>query len=482
MFEVTNKSVLVLGLGNRGRAACGLLQRSGARVVAVDRAETNDLREAAKALRATGVDVRLGEQDAPEQPFDLAVVSCGVAIESPAVLTLRARGVPLVGELEFAFQHAKCLSIVVAGTNGKATTAGMIGRTLEQAHRKVIVAGHNTMPACSVVEQTAGLDYLVLSANALQLQLAGQVHPSIAVLLNLSPDFQDRFSSFDDLIRANATIFQHQESFDWAIVQSEALAQLRRLDLAPKAAKIVTFSATDASADLYFERELLLSRLGGWEGPLLDIAQCKVRGAHNAENLMAALAVGRALRLPLERVVETLKEFESGPHCFEPVLEFNGVRYINDSKATNMAALEKALLSVQPSPGGLANIWLISGGVDCGQGFHDVSPVVARRVKGAFLLGAAAEKIRAAWSLFTPCTPVRSLLEAVAEAAKCASVGDVILLSPACSSFDQFRNYQQRGERFCTAVKSISGGLPGGTPNRAGGMAVAAVLAGRVEP
>jgi len=265
-------------------------------------------------------------------------------------------------------------------------------------------------------------------------------------------------------------------------VQSEALVQLRRLDLAPKAAKLITFSATDATADLYFARGLLLSRLDDWEGPLLDTAQCQVRGAHNAENHMAALAVGRALRSPLKRVVETLKGFVSGPHCFEPIAEVNGVRYVNDSKATTMAALEKALFSIQPAPGGLPNVWLIAGGVDCGQSFHDVSPLMARQVKGAFLLGEATEKIRAAWSLFTPCTPVGSLLEAVSEAAKCASVGDVILLSPACSSFDQFRNYQQRGERFCTAVKSISGGLPGGTPNRHDRMAAVAGQDSRIVP
>jgi len=196
---------------------------------------------------------------------------------------------------------------------------------------------------------------------------------------------------------------------------------------------------------------------------------------------MAALAAGRALRLPLERVAETLKGFAPGPHCFEPVAEMNGVRYINDSKATNVAALAKALQSIPSTPGGQPHVWLIAGGVDCGQVFHDVSPLVAGRVKGAFLLGEATEKIRAAWSLFTPCTPVGSLLEAVSEAAKCASVGDVILLSPACSSFDQFRNYQQRGERFCTVVKSISGGLPGGTPNGDGRMAAIAGQVSRAE-
>jgi UDP-N-acetylmuramoylalanine--D-glutamate ligase len=479
MQNITNSSVLVVGLGNRGRAACELLRRQGARVTGLDHAETEALRAVAVEMRAAGVDVRLGENDAPNEPFDFAVVSCGVSLESPVVQSLRARGVRLVGELEHAYHQAKCLTIAVAGTNGKATTAGMIGGMLDRAGRRVVVAGHNAVPACAVVEQTPGLDYLVLSVNALQLQLAELVRPSIAVLLNLSPDFQDRFGSFEDLVRANARLFPAQERFEWAIVQSEALATLRRLQLLPRAAKLITFSATDSTADLHFDRGLLLSRLEDWTGPLLDMAQCRVRGAHNAENMMAALAVGRALRLPLETVVATLKEFTTAPHCFQAVTEADGVHYINDSKATNLAALEKALLSVPPAPGGRPNVWLIAGGVDCGQSFHDVSPLVARRVKGAFLVGEAAEKIRAAWSLFTPCTPVRSLLEAVSEAAKCASAGDVVLLSPACSSFDQFRNYQQRGESFCTAVKSISGGVSGGHPNRDGRTAVADGVTGQ---
>jgi UDP-N-acetylmuramoylalanine--D-glutamate ligase len=198
---------------------------------------------------------------------------------------------------------------------------------------------------------------------------------------------------------------------------------------------------------------------------LLDTARCRLRGPHNAENLMAALAVGRALRLPLDSMLETFKSQPSAPHRFEVVAEIGGVTFINDSKAMNVDALHKALLAApapkQPGP----NVWLIAGGQDKPLDYHSVGPLLSARVKGALLIGEAREKIRAAWSLFTPCTLADSLLEAVAEATKNATAGDVVLLSPACSSFDQFKNYQQRGESFSQAVKSIGWGSAGAHPN-----------------
>jgi UDP-N-acetylmuramoylalanine--D-glutamate ligase len=171
---------------------------------------------------------------------------------------------------------------------------------------------------------------------------------------------------------------------------------------------------------------------------------------------MAALAVGHVLHLPLDGMVEVLKNAVPGPHRFEPVAEINDVRFINDAKATNVDALRQALLSIPPARGGLPNVWLIAGGRDKGLDFHSVGPVLSQRVKGAFLIGEAREKIRAAWGLFTPCTAAESLLEAVKLAAESAVPGDVVLLSPACSSFDQFRNYQHRGEVFREAVNALA--------------------------
>jgi UDP-N-acetylmuramoylalanine--D-glutamate ligase len=247
----------------------------------------------------------------------------------------------------------------------------------------------------------------------------------------------------------------NQQPYDWAIIQSEALAQLRSLNLTIPF-KIITFSAANRRADIYLDRGLLISRLPDWSGPLLDIDECQLSGPHNAENLMATLAVGRVLRVPLEQMVAALKSYAPAPHRCERVAEINGVTYVNDSKATNLDAVHKALLAMPWSGPGEPRIWLIAGGRDKGFTFHDIGPLLSERVKGAFLLGEAREKIRAAWSLFTPCTLVASLLEAVSEATQKAVSGDIVLLSPACSSFDMFQNYQDRGEVFRRAVLNLA--------------------------
>jgi UDP-N-acetylmuramoylalanine--D-glutamate ligase len=464
MLELQNKQVLVIGLSGRGWAACEFLRRSGAKVVGVDNANNQDLRHRADRLRPLGVEVVLGATAPPEREFSLAVLSSSLAANTPLVEAVHRSKVPLISELELGLQQSQCLSIAVAGTNGKGTTAELVERVLVNNHRKAVLSGHRARPVCSVIEQTKELDYLILQTDSFQLEIAEVLRPSVAVLTSLAPDHLDHYGSAEEYARANARLFRNQQAFDWSIVQSEALAQLRALNL-PVPAKTITFSADNRNADLYLDRRMLVSRIPNWSGPLLDMEHCQLRGPHNAENLMAALAVGHALRLPLEGMVDPLKTYSAGPHRFELVAEINGVQFINDSKATSVHALHNAIRATRPGPSGEPNILLIAGGKDKGLDFHDVVQLLSKRVKRAFLVGEASERMRAAWSVFTPCAVADSLLEAVAEAAKNATSGDVVLLSPACSSWDQFRNHQHRGEVFCQAVKSIGRGVQGGTPN-----------------
>ncbi len=461
MYDLQNKQVLVTGLGARGRAACELLRGCGASVVVVDQADNEDLRAEAARLRQLGVEVELGASAPPNRQFTFAVVSPAMPANNGILQELAQRKVPVIGELELGYQQSRCLNIAVAGTNGKGTTAELVESVLVHNQRKVALCGHGSRPVCAVVPETKDLDYLVLQVNSFQLETTHFFRPAVAVLMNLAHDHLDRYATHADYVRANALLFRNQQPFDWAIVQSEALAQLRSLDL-PLPAKVITFSANNRRADIYMERGLVISRLPDWSGPLLDMDQCQLRGQHNAENIMAALAVGHVLRLPLETMASALKAQPAGAHRFELVAELNGVQFINDSKATNVDALHKALHSLS-SAGGPANVWLIAGGKDKALEYHDVGPILSQRVKGAFLIGEAREKIRAAWSLFTPCTLMGSLLEAVLFAAKNAVSGDVILLSPACSSFDQFRNYQQRGEVFRQAVNGLANAAGGGS-------------------
>ena len=459
MFSLENKTALVIGLGVSGVAAAELLRRRGARVVAVDSADTEGLRRAAETLRAAGAEVQLGVKAVPARTFDFAVVSPGVPPSNPIVQSIAQRQTSLIGELELGFQQSLCLNIAITGTNGKTTTTELVERVLAHNHVRTVAAGNIGTPLCAVVERTRELDFLTLEVSSFQLETTQFFRPSVAVLLNLTPDHYDRYASHADYARAKARLFANQQPFDWAIVQSEALAQLRSLGVEIPS-KLITFSANNRRADIHFDRGLLLSRIDGWTGPLLDMEHCLLRGPHNAENLMAALAVGRVLRLPLEGVVAALKSDAPAPHRCERVAEVNGVKYINDSKATNLDAVRQALLSAPGAPGSEPNVWLIAGGKDKGFEYHDIGPLLSGRVKGAFLIGETRGKICAAWSLFTPCTLADSLLEAFSAAATNAVPGDVVLLSPACSSFDQFQNYQQRGDVFRSAVQKLAAGQP----------------------
>jgi UDP-N-acetylmuramoylalanine--D-glutamate ligase len=463
-MNLENKRVLVIGLGLSGVAASQLLARNGAAVCAVDDCDNEQLRRDSVVLRGLGIEVRLGTSTAPDKPFDLVVTSPGVPWTHPVLAAMVERNIPIIGELELGFQHSLCLNIAITGTNGKTTTTELIERLLLDNQHRTMAGGNIGRPLCSLIEKSRELDFLTLEVSSFQLETIRHFRPVIGVLLNITPDHLDRYNSMADYIRAKGRLFENQQPFDWAIIQSEALALLRAQEI-DIPSKIVTFSATDQTADLYLDRGLLISRMGGWSGPLLDLDHCLLRGPHNAENLMAAMAVGHVIRLPLERMVETLKSYKPAPHRCEVVAEIGGVTFINDSKATNVDAVKKALLTVSSGRQG-ANIWLIAGGKDKGLDYHELGPLLAQRVKGAFLIGEAREKISAAWSLFTSCTAVDSLLEALQQAADSAVAGDVVLLSPACSSFDQFRNYQHRGEVFRQAVAELSNARSGSSINR----------------
>jgi UDP-N-acetylmuramoylalanine--D-glutamate ligase len=466
MFSLEGKHVAVIGAGLSGRAAASLLLRRGARVHLVDAGSDPALEQAVATLRAEGAAVDLGAKGWPPGDFDLGILSPGVPTRSRVAREGEARGVPMIGEFELGYQQSLCLNVAITGTNGKTTTTELVARVLAHAGRRTLAAGNIGVPVCSVADRTRELDFLTLEVSSFQLETIRFFRPAVAVFTNLTPDHMDRYSGMADYARAKARVFENQQSFDWAVVQSEALAFLRTLGIEP-AAKVITYSASNRQADLYLDRGLLLSRLPDWTGPLFNMETSALRGPHNAENIMAALAVGRILRIPLDQITEAIQGYRPAPHRCEWLGEHRGVAFVNDSKATNLDAVAKAVMSMPATRGGDANVWLIAGGQDKGFDFHDIGPLLSRRVKGAFLLGETREKVRAAWSLFTPCSLVGSLLEAVDQAAESAVAGDVVLLSPACSSFDMFQNYQHRGEVFRQAVRrwmEASGGTLGENP------------------
>lgn len=453
MEEFENRKVVVIGLDPSGRAACDWLRGAGAIVYGVPIAVGRSSQKGTPPPGIPGVTV-VSESAVP-QDVTLAVHTSQIGKGHPVLRKLAERGVAVISDLELSGRNLFCLSIAITGTNGKTTTAELVANMLEGAQRQTIRAGASGEPVCSIAEASRTIDFATLDLNAFQVGSIEHYRPSVAVVTNLKGDHLDSYASTADYVRAIGRIFKNQQVFDWAIVQSEALAHFRALEIEIPS-KLITFSSRNRRADIYLDRGLLVSSLPNWSGPLFNMDQSPLAGPHNAENIMAAMAVGRVLRMPLEQMILSLKAYRPGPHRLETVAEIQGVKFINNSKAMNVDAVQQSIEALPAGPQGEPNIWLIAGGKDKGLDYHDLGPLLAQRVKGAFLMGESREKLRASWSLFTPCTVVDSLLEAVQSAAESAATGDIVLLSPACSSFDMFENYQDRGKMFRAAVEQLT--------------------------
>jgi UDP-N-acetylmuramoylalanine--D-glutamate ligase len=443
-MELKGKDVVVLGLGRSGMAAASLLQRDGARVVVRDESAGDQLQERAMRLRRLGVRVELGNQFDHSTRFDLAVVSPGIGPERPIVREVLTQNTPLLSELELAYRFCLCPIIAITGTNGKTTTTELIAAMLAGCGKRTTAAGNIGSAFSDAVEASAGLDAVVLEVSSFQLEKIEQFRASIAVLLNITPDHLDRYESMDAYAAAKSFIFMNQQPEDTAVVSVETLETLRRMGIAINA-RPITFSAYNREADVWldwFDNETIWCRLPECRGILLKMSETNLRGVHNAENVLATLATGLAMGLPVSQMREAICSYCPRPHRCEFVAEVGGVTYINDSKATNVDAVEKALRSL---PGRCV---LIAGGRDKGLDFTSLKEVVANKVKLAVLMGEAQGKLWRAWSKATPCVRAFSMEEAVRLAASHARRGDAVLLSPACASFDMFENYEHRGEEF----------------------------------
>ena len=443
-MELRGKDVLVLGLGRSGMAAASLLQRDGARVVVRDESADDQLQERAVRLRRLGVRVELGNQFDHAARFDLAVLSPGIAPQRPIVREVMTQNTPLLSELELAYRFCLCPIIAVTGTNGKTTTTELIAAMLAGCGKRTLAAGNIGNAFSDAVETSASLDAVVLEVSSFQLEKIDRFRANIAVLLNITPDHLDRYESMDAYVAAKSFVLMNQQPEDTAVISAETLERLQRMGTAMKA-RPVTFSAYNRRADVWldwFDSETIWCRLPECRGILLKMGETNLRGVHNAENVLATLATGLAMGLPVSRMREAICAYCPQPHRCEFVAEVNGVTYINDSKATNVDAVEKALRSL---PGSAV---LIAGGRDKGLDFTPLKEVVADKVKLAVLIGEAQNKMWRAWSRAAPCVRASSMEEAVRLAAGRARRGDTVLLSPACASFDMFENYEHRGEEF----------------------------------
>lgn len=442
--ELKDKNVVVLGLGRSGMAAASLLQRDGAHVVVRDEGDGEILEERAGRLRAQGIRVELGNRFDTSAHFDLAVLSPGIAPERPIVRELATQQTPVLSELELAYRFCLCPVVAITGTNGKTTTTELIAAMLDGCSKRVVAAGNNGHAFSDAVHETAGLDALVLETSSFQLEKIAQFCPDVAVWLNLTPDHLDRHASLEDYAKAKARIFMNQTREDFAVMSLQALDWARRVG-APIKSKIITISANGQEADLWLDwvdGQTIWGRLPECHGILMRMDETNLRGQHNAENVLAALATGLAMKLTVTQMRDAICSYCPQPHRCEFVAEINHVTYINDSKATNTDAVEKALRSMTGS------VVLIAGGRDKGLDFSTIKEVVTEKVKLAVVIGETKDKLCRAWESAVPCVRAFSMAEAVSLASSRAGSGDTVLLSPACASFDMFDNYEHRGEEF----------------------------------
>jgi len=450
------KNVCVMGLGRSGKATINLLLQRGASVVAFDDSDMSLPKSEISSYERRGVTFIFdssNEQSLGNMGFDLIVVSPGIAFDHPLVKRLDARGVPIWSELELGWRETKCPSIAVTGTNGKTTTVEWIDTMLSGSGLQTVAVGNIGLPLSEVAKEpkTQGLDAVVLEVSSFQLERIDKFKPDVAVMLNLAEDHLDRHRAMENYIRTKARIFEMQEPDDNVVIQWESWQQLKQSNISV-AGQIATFSTEESSADLYLDGNLIVSRLPDWPKEVLNLDDCILEGKHQAANLMAVLLVGRAMRLPLESMIEIGSRLQAGPHRCEMVAESNGVRFYNDSKATNTHALCSALQAMPESAFGSKNIWLIAGGQGKEFDFRRAVQDLERRVKGVFLIGETAAEIQHDWEGFVTCNLADNLVKAVAEAGRNAVPGDVVLLSPACASFDMFDSYQHRGETYRTTV------------------------------
>ena len=447
-FSVHGTHVVVIGAARSGVAAAELLVRRGARVTLTDKKDAID---AADRLRAAGVALELGSADAPAvKDADLVVLSPGVPIELPVVVSAAARGVPVIGELELASRWLRGRVVAITGTKGKSTTTTLVGRMLSAAGRRVLVGGNIGVPVSAQVEASTEDTVHVIEASSFQLETTTTFHPWIAALLNFSPDHLDRHPDEAAYGRAKAKIFANQTPEDWAVVNADNPAALR---LASGARARTLRYAVDnlPKADVFVDRDFIWQRTSEGATPLVPLASIELAGRHMLSNVAAATAICHAAGVRSESIARALAGFTGLEHVMEPVATIGGVRFVNDSKATNIDAAGRSIESFD-------NVVAIVGGRYKGGAFEDLRAPLSARGKGVVAIGEARAQVRAALADVVPVVEASSMLDAVTQAFALARPDGVVLLAPACSSFDMFTDYAHRGRAFKEAVARMREG------------------------
>jgi UDP-N-acetylmuramoylalanine--D-glutamate ligase len=459
-MDVRGKRVLVVGLGKSGVSSALFLQKRGAKVAVSDAKSLEQLREEIPVLLDHGISVETGQHG--EWTFrdqDLIVVSPGVPFDVPQLEHARDRGIPVIGEVELAARFLRGQIVAITGSNGKTTTTTLVGEILSAGGHRTLVGGNIGTPAIDLVDHASDTTWIVLEISSFQLETIEAFHPHIAVVLNITPDHLDRHHSFENYAAAKARIFENQAANDFAVLNADndpcvAMAAKTR-------AQTAWFSRQNEVANGAFVRAgRIVWRDGEGEREILPTSEIALKGAHNVENVLAGVCVGMLAGVEPQQIRRAVAEFQAVEHRLEYVATVRGVEYYNDSKATNVDATIKALESF---PGA---IHLILGGKDKGSDYSVLNDLLKERVKRVYTIGAAAAKIESQ-ARGTEIVGAGTLEAALRMASEAATAGDVVLLAPACASFDQFESYEHRGRVFKELVRQLAARMqergPGGT-------------------
>ncbi len=464
MMELKGKKVLVVGLGKSGLAAALFLRRHGAQVTVSDVRSAEALAKDIPALLDEGIMVEAGGHGLLTfRRQDLIVVSPGVPLDTPELTQARNFGRPIIGELELAARFLRGKTLAITGSNGKTTTTTLVGEILEAAVFNTLVGGNIGVPVVALIDESTPETWSVLEVSSFQLESTEQFHPEIAVILNITPDHLDRHGTFENYARAKERIFAAQTPDDFLVLNAD---NVRAAQAAPRAHSRVYWFSLDRTVPqgAWVEAGHVVYR-SSKDAPterILPLTGIPLKGEHNVENVLAAVCAARLAGAPADAIRRAIEKFKAVEHRLEFVTTVNGVEFFNDSKATNVDATAKAVAAFN------GPIHLILGGKDKNSDYTQLTPLLRQHVRAIYTIGSAASKIESQLRGVVSLHSCETLDKAVTAAASAAHPGDVVLLAPACSSFDQFESYEHRGRIFKELVNEWRGvsGLPVGNRTR----------------
>ncbi|MEW6662258.1 MAG: UDP-N-acetylmuramoyl-L-alanine--D-glutamate ligase [Bacillota bacterium] len=443
--------VVIIGMARSGVAAAKVLGQLGAVVTICDQKPSHSLTEIINDLTKTGINtVTGGYPPIIRSETDLVITSPGVPPTIPPLVQAAEEGIPLWSELELAYRLAKAPIVAITGTNGKTTTTALIGQMFKDGGREVRVGGNIGVPLCQLAVEAAPSEILIAEVSSFQLEATHQFKPRVSIILNITPDHLDRHGNFANYMEAKSRIFRQQSEEDYTVLNyddphTRALGERT-------CGRVIFFSRQEAlNEGICAIGGEVKVRLQGREIGVVHIKDIAIPGNHNLENALAAVGAGWVMGLDASSLAHTLKTFSGVPHRLEFAGEYRGIRFINDSKGTNPDAAIKALESYQQP------IVLIAGGRNKGGEFSSLARLIKQKVKVLVLVGEAAGQIEEAVvnEGFASFYRAATFPEAVRKAADFATPGDVVLLSPACASWDMFNNFEERGDVFKKVVREI---------------------------